>query len=73
MPLTTEAQLEILSWDASRLLAVIPAYSPVRKEIKTISTARGTRAGSAGDEAIAAAAKRPVPSPTAHMFCALVE
>jgi len=68
VPVTAEDQLDAWPWETSRLFAVTPAYSPVRKAMRTTSTARGTRAGSAGEEATAAAARRPVQSPTAHVL-----
>ena len=63
-----EDQLAALSWETSRLFAVVPAHSPVRKAMRTTSTAKGTKAGSAGDEATAAAARRPVQNPTVQVF-----
>ena len=57
-------QLDALSCESSKLFAAVPAQSPVRNAIKTTSTARGTSAGRAGEEATAAAARRPVHNPT---------
>ena len=51
----------------SRFVAVDPTWSPTRKAIKATSTPNGISAGSAGDEATAAAARRPVHNPTAYV------
>lgn len=46
----------------------MPTCKPVRKAIRTTSTANGVRVAAEGDEATAAAAMEPVHNPTMAVF-----